>query len=85
MPSWECVQRALPWTDEEWANLALARQVKEPVVSTWDGEKSITIWLNKPQDGVKAHEARAKAVAITTGKAIPYAITLKDYKMVCTR
>ena len=75
------------WTDEEWADLciALARQVKELVVSTSDWEKSTTIWPNKPRAGVEAHTARAEAVAITTGKAIPYAIALKDYKMVCTR
>ena len=54
-------------------------------MSTSDGEKATTIWLSKPQDGAEAHGARAKAVAITTGKAIPYAIALKDDKMVCTR
>ena len=87
MPSWDFVQPSPLWTYEEWADLriALARRIKEPVLSTSDGEQLTTIWLNKLEDGVEAHEARAKAAAITTGKAIPYAITLNDYKMVCAR
>ena len=86
MPSWECVQRAALGTDEEWAALriAIARQVKEPVVSTSDREKSTTIWLNKRHYREEPHGAPADALAIPTSKAIQSAIAFKDYKMVCT-
>ena len=43
---------------EEWADLrfALARPVKETGVTATDGEKSTTIWLNKPRMGTKQLE-----------------------------
>ena len=73
------------WQDEEWADLriALARPVKETAVTTTDGEKSTTIWLNKPQEGTEATGARAEAIALVPGKAIPYTIALREYKAVC--
>ena len=74
LPSWDTIQKAPLWQDEEWADLriALARPVKETAVTTTDGEKSTTIWLNKPQDGTEATGARAEAIALVPGKAIPY-------------
>ena len=50
-----------------------------------DGEKSTTIWLNKPQDGTEATGAHAKAIALVPGKAIPYTIASREYKLVCNR
>ena len=50
-----------------------------------DGEKSTTIWLNKRQDGTQATGARAEAIALVHGKAIPYTIALREYKLVCNR
>ena len=52
-------------------------------MTTTDGEKSTTIWLNKPQDGTDATGARAKAIALFPGKAIPYTIALRECKAVC--
>ena len=85
LPSWDTIQKAPLWQDEEWADLriALARPVKETAVTTTDGEKSTTIWLNKPQDGTEATGARAEAIALVPGKAIPYTIALREYKAVC--
>ena len=85
LPRWDTIQKAPLWQDEEWADLriALARPVKETAVTTTDGEKSTTIWLNKPQDGTEATGARAEAIALVLGKAIPYTIALREYKAVC--
>ena len=87
LPSWDTIQKAPLWQDEEWADLriALARPVKETAVIATDGEKSTTIWLNKPQDGTEATGARAEAIALVPGKAIPYTIALREYKLVCNR
>ena len=87
LPSWDTIQKAPLWQDEEWADLriALARPVKETAVSATNGEKSTTIWLNKPQDGTEATGARAEAIALVPGKAIPYKIALREYKAVCIR
>ena len=85
LPSWDTIQKAPLWQDEEWADLriALARPVKEAAVTTTDGEKSTTIWLNKPQVGTEATGARAEAIALVPGKAILYTIELREYKAVC--
>ena len=85
LPSWDTIQKAPLWQDEEWDDLriALARPVKETAVTTTDGEKSTTIWLNKAQDGTEATGARAEAIALVPGKAIPYTIALREYKAVC--
>ena len=87
LPSWDTIQKAPLWQDEEWADLriALARPVKETAVTATDGEKSTTIWLNKPQDGTEATGAQAEAIALVPGKAIPYTIALREYKLVCNR
>ena len=61
------------------------RPVKEAAVTTTDGEKSTTIWLNKQQDGTEAAGVRAEAIALVPGKAIPYTIALREYKPVCHR
>ena len=50
-----------------------------------DGEKSTTMWLHKPQDGTEATGAREEAIALVPGKAIPYTIALREYKLVCNR
>ena len=85
LPSLDTIQKAPLWQDEEWAELriALARPVKETAVTATDREKSTTIWPNKPQDGTKATGARAEAIALVPGKAIPYTIALREYKAVC--
>ena len=85
LPSWDTIQKAPLWQDEEWADLtiALARPVKETAVT--DGEKSTTIWLNNPQDVTEATGARAEAIVLVLGKAIPYTIALREYKLVCNR
>ena len=84
LPSWDTIQKAPLWQDEEWADLriALARPVKETAVTTTDGEKSTTSWLNKPQDGTEATRAWAEAIALVRGKAIPYTIAFREYKAV---
>ena len=38
-----------------------------------------------PQDGTEATGARAEAIAVVLGKAIPYTIALREYKLVCNR
>ena len=78
LPSRDTIQKAPLWQDEEWADLsiALARPVKESAVTATDGEKSTTIWLNKPH-GAEATGARAEAIALVPGKAIPYTIALR--------
>ena len=85
LPSWDTIQKAPLWPDEEWADLriALARPVKETAVTTTDGEKSTSFWPNKPQDGTAATGARAEAIALVPGKAILYTIALREYKAVC--
>ena len=71
--SWDTIQKAPLWQDEEWADLriALARPVKETAVTTTDGEKSTTIWLNKPQYGTEATGARAEAIAFGSWQGHP--------------
>ena len=58
LPSWDAIQKALLWHDEEWADLriALARPVKETAVTATDGEKSTAMWLNKLRMGMKELE-----------------------------
>ena len=84
LPGWDTIQKAPLWQDEEWANLRIApaRPVKDTAVIATDGEKSTTIW---PQDGTEATGARAQAMALVPGKAIPYTIALREYKLVCNR
>ena len=52
-------------------------------MTTTEGEKSTTIWLNKQQDGTEATGARVEAIALVSGKAIPYTIALRGCKAVC--
>ena len=63
----------------------MARPVKGTAVTATDGEESTTIWLNKPEDRTKATRARAEAIALVPGKAIPYTIALREYRLVCNR
>ena len=87
LPSWDTIRKAPLWQDAEWADLriALARPVKETTVTAIDGEKSTSISPNKPQDGTEATGARAGAIALVPGKAIPYTTALREYKLVCNR
>ena len=84
-PQWEAVATVPLWSDPEWqeVRVSLSRPLTETFVKESDSGKVSTVWLNAVPEGQEPSGPHVDMATLVTGKAIPTAISGKEYDVVC--